>query len=148
VVSGLTEDGAGTTCVQEYLLFNPPDRAGRLCEQDQVFAEVDTSPRTPASILRSGYPVIGSGALPTASGMRGAWFELDVGVSPKYAAYEITAGYEAANRKLLYELIVVPPPSYPGICHDDGPQARAIAREVAQSFRVAVTDPSTAQTLS
>ena len=147
-VAGLTRNGAGTTCAQEYLLINPPGNVGRLCRQDQVYAEAGAGFQTPASILRPGFPVIGRGALPTESGMRGAWEEVDVGVSAKYAAYEVDAGYEATSHKLFYELIVIPPPSYPGICHDSGSQARAIARQLARTFRVAVTDPSTAQTFS
>jgi hypothetical protein len=147
-VRGLTENGAGTTCAQEYLLINPPGVVGRLCEQDEVFAEAGAGSRTPASFLRTGFPVIGHGALPTVSGMRGAWEELDVGVSSKYPAYEVDAAFEATNHRLFYELIVAPPPSYPGVCHGGGAQARAIARQLARSFRVAVTDPTTAQAFS
>ena len=140
-VSGQT---TGPTCEQDYLLINPPGDLGSLCEQDQVYAEAGAGPDSPASIPSPGYPVLGRGALPTVAGMRGAWEELDVGVSAKYAAYQVIAGYEAANHKLFYELIVTPPLSYPGICHGSGPQARATARQFARSFRVAVTDPSTA----
>ena len=142
-VRGLTP---GPTCAQQYLLINPPGNLGRLCEQDQVYAEAGAGFQTPASNLHPGYPVLGRGALPTVAGRRGAWEELDVGVSGKYAAYQVNAGYEAANRKLFYEVIVTPPPSYPGICHDAGPRARATAIQLARSFRVAVTDASTAQT--
>ena len=141
-VAGLT---SGPTCEQHYALINPPGDLGSLCEQDEVYAHSGAGPESPASILAPGYPVLGRGALPTVAGMRGAWEELDVAVSAKYAAYQVIAGYEAANRRLFYELIVTPPSSYPGVCHGSGPQARAIARQLARSFRVAVTDPSTAQ---
>jgi hypothetical protein len=143
-VRGLTQNGAGTACAQEYLLVNPPGESGRLCEQEQVYAESGAGPQTPASPrFHSGFAVLGHGALPTVAGMHGTWEELDVGAAE--AAYQVTAGYEATNHKLFYELIVTPPPSYPGICHDSGPQARAIARQLARSFRVAVTDPGTAE---
>jgi hypothetical protein len=148
VVRGLTGNGGGTTCAQGYLLINPPGEVGRLCEQDQLYAESGAGFQTPASILRPGFPVLVHGALPAVAGMRGAWDELDVGVSGKYAAYEVDAGYETTSHGLFYELIVIPPSSYPGMCHGDGARARAIARQLARSFRVAVTDPSTAQTLS
>ena len=144
-VSGLTP---GPTCAQEYALINPPGDLGRLCRQDQVYAEAGAGFQTPTSILGAGVPVLGRGALPTVAGMRGAWEELDVGVSGKYAAYQVNAGYEATNHKLFYELIVIPPSSYPGNCRGSGPQARAIARQLARSFRVAVTDSPTAQTFS
>jgi hypothetical protein len=133
--SAVRELTPGTTCAAEYLLINQPGDVGRRCEQDQVYAEAGAGFQTPASI-------------PTISGMRGAWEELDVGVSGKYHAYQINAGYEATNHKLFYELIVIPPSSYPGNCHASVPQARAIAIQLAQSFRVALTDPPTAQTLS
>jgi hypothetical protein len=146
-VRGLTQNGAGTTCAQEYLLINPPGEIGRLCEQDQVYAETGAGPQTPASPrFHSGFAVLGHGALPTVAGMQGSWEELDVGASE--AAYQVTAGYEATDHRLFYELIVVPPPSYPGICRDSGPQTRAIARQLARSFRVVVTSPSTAEALS
>jgi hypothetical protein len=144
-VAGLTP---GPTCAQEYALINPPGDLGRLCEQDQVYAEAGAGPQTPASIFHPGFPVVGRGALPTVAGMRGDWVELDVGVSGKYHAYQVNAGYEATNHKLFYELIVIPPSSYPGNCHSSGPQARAIAQQLARSFRVVVTNPSTAQALS
>lgn len=146
--SAVRELTPGTTCAREYLLINPPGDVNRLCEQDQVYAQAGAAPQAPSSILRPGFPVLGRGALPTVAGMRGAWEELDVGVSGKYHAYQISAGYEATNHKLFYELIVTPPSSYPDNCHSGGPQARAIARQLARSFRVAVTDPATAQTFS
>ena len=76
VVATLTP---GPTCAQEYSLINPPGDVGRLCEQDQVYAEAGAGFQTPASILHAGFPVLGRGALPTVAGMRGAWEELDVG---------------------------------------------------------------------
>jgi hypothetical protein len=145
VVISSTQSGAGSTCARDYLLIDPPADAGN-CEQDAVYAQTGVGPQPPLSLLRTG--VMGRGALPTASGMRGAWAEVDVGVSGRYAAYQVLAAYEAANHRLSYQLIVVPPASYPGICHGSGPKARAIARQLAQSFRVAISDPATAQTFS
>jgi hypothetical protein len=138
---------SGSICAQEYVLINPPGDVNRRCEQDQVYAEAGAAPQPPSS-LRSGFPVLARGALPIVAGMQGSWEERDVGVAGKYHAYQISAGYEAANHKLFYELIVNPPSSYPDTCHSGGPAARAIARQLARSFRVAVTDPPTAQTFS
>ncbi len=137
----------GPTCAQEYVLINPPGDVNRRCEQDQVYAEAGAAPQPPSS-LHSGFPVLGRGALPIVAGMQGSWEELDVGVAGKYHAYQISAAYEATNHKLFYELIVNPPSFYPDTCHSGGPQARAIAGQLARSFRVAVTDPPTAQTFS
>jgi hypothetical protein len=146
--SAVRELTPGTTCAAEYLEINPPGDVGRLCEQDQVYAEAGAGPQTPASILRPGFPVLGRGALPTVSGMLGAWEELDVGVSGKYHAYQVNADYEATNHKLFYELIVIPTSSYAGNCRAGGSQSRAIARQLARSFQVAVTDSPTAQAFS
>jgi hypothetical protein len=148
-VHGLTENGVGTSCAQEYVVISPPGEVGRDCEQEQVYATATSADSgTPASYLGQGFPVIARGALPAVSGMRGVWEELEEGVSPKYAVYEIDAAYEADNHKLVYELGVGPPPSYTGICRGSGPQARAIARQIARSFRVVVTAPSTSQRFS
>jgi hypothetical protein len=91
---------------------------------------------------------IARGKLPTLSGMHGAWEELNTGVIHKYPEYQVVAAYETANGKSFYELMVVPPPTYPNGCHSSGPTARAVARQLATSFRVEVTDPATAQALS
>lgn len=143
VAVGWTGSGAGTICGRDYLLVDPPADTNN-CEQDAVYAQAARGPRTSVSLLRTG--VIVRGALPTVSGMRGAWAEVNVGVSGRYAAYQVVAAYEASNHQLAYELIVVPPSSYPGICRNSGAQARAIARQLARTFRVAISNPATAQT--
>ena len=60
----------------------------------------------------------------------------------------MSAAYEAANRDVFYELSVVPPVSESGCPAGSSSLARGIARELARSFRVDVTDPATAQTQS
>ena len=92
--------------------------------------------------------MLAHGQLPTVSGMRGVWAEVKGGVTPAYPTYGVNAAYEAANREVFYELSVVPPVSESGCPADSGSLARGIARELATSFRVDVTDPATAQTLS
>jgi hypothetical protein len=52
----------------------------------------------------------------------------------------------AANRRVFYELDVVPPVSESGCPAANGSLARGIARQPARSFRVEVTDPATAET--
>jgi hypothetical protein len=147
--SAVRELTPGTICARGYLLINPPASIGPLCDQGQVYAQAAAGFRTPAPFLHSGFPVLGRGALPAVAGMRGAWGELDLGGAGKYRAYEVLAGYEAANHRLLYELIVIPPSSHLGDCHTGGGlQARIVAIQIARSFRVAVTDPSTPQTFS
>ena len=131
---------SGPGCAQPYLLTDRRGDAG-LCVQETVYATVSTSP------FGAGDP-IARGKLPTVSGMHGVWEELNTGVTYKYPNYQVVAAYEMANRKLFYELMVVPPPTYPNGCHGSGPTARAVARQLATSFRVEVTDPATAQALS
>jgi len=145
--SAVRERTPGPTCARRYVLVNPPGGVNRRCEQVQVYAQAGAAPQPPTS-LHSGFPVLARGALPTVAGMQGSWEELDVGVAGKYHAYQISAGYESTNHRLFYELIVIPPSSYPDTCHSGGPQARASARQLARSFRVAVTDPPTAETFS
>jgi len=149
-VRGLTANGVGASCGQEYMVISPPGEVGRACDQEEVLATATSAgSQTLASFLGQGsLAVIARGALPRVSGMRGAWEELEGGVTPKYAVYGVDAAYEATNHKLFYELSVGPPPSYTGICHGSAPQARAIARQIAGSFRIDVTDPSTAQRFS
>jgi hypothetical protein len=137
----------GPICARGYVLINPPGGANLRCEQDRVYAQAGAAPQPPVS-LRSGFPVLGRGALPTVAGMQGSWEESDVGVAGKYHAYQITAGYEATDHKLFYELIINPPSFYPNTCHSGGPEARATARQLARSFRVAITDPPNAQRFS
>jgi hypothetical protein len=129
---------SGGGCAQPYLLTDRRGDAG-LCVQEAVYATVSTSP------FGAGDP-IARGKLPTVAGMHGVWEELNTGVTDKYPEYQVVGLYEAANRKLFYELMVVPPPTYPNGCHGSGPTARAVARQLATSFRVEVTDPATAQT--
>ena len=147
--SAVRERTPGTICARGYLLINPPASIGRLCDQGQVYAQAATGFRTPALFLYPGFPVLSRGALPAVAGMRGAWDELDLGGAGKYRTYEVLAAYEAANHRLLYQLIVIPPSSHLGGCHTGGGlQARRVAIQIARSFRIAVTDPSTAQTFS
>jgi hypothetical protein len=131
---------SGGGCAQPYLLTDRRGDRG-LCVQETVYATVSTSP------FGAGY-TIARGELPTMSGVHGVWEELNTGVTYKYPAYQVVATYEAANRKLFYEVMVVPPPAYPNGCHRSGSTARAVARQLATSFRVEVTDPATAQELS
>jgi hypothetical protein len=131
---------SGGRCGQPHLLT---DRGGDpgLCVQETVDATVSMSPF-------GGGHLITRGELPTVSGMHGVWEELNTGVTSKYPKYQVVAAYEAADRKLFYVLTVDPPPSYPNACNGRGPTARAVARQIATSFRVEVTDPATAQALS
>jgi hypothetical protein len=145
--SAVREQTPGPSCSREYLLITPPGDVNRRCEQDQVYAQAGAAPQPPTS-LHSGFPVLGRGPLPTVAGMQGSWEELDVGVPGKYHAYQISAGYEATNHRLFYELIINTPSSYPDTCHSGGSRARATARQLARSFRVVVADPPTAQTFS
>jgi hypothetical protein len=131
---------SGGGCAQPYLLTDRRGDAG-LCVQETIYATVSTSP------FGAGYPNA-RGELPTMSGVHGVWDELNTGVTYKYPAYQVVAAYASASRKLFYELMVVPPPVYPNGCHGSGPTARAVARQLATSFRVEVTDPATAQELS
>lgn len=63
-----------------------------------------------------------------------------------YPSYQVDAALEAANRRVFYELIIVPPIPVEGCPASIGPQARGIARQLASSFRVLVTHPATAET--
>jgi hypothetical protein len=58
----------------------------------------------------------------------------------------VDAAFEAANRKVFYELIVVPPIPVQGCPASTASQALGIARQLASSFRVLVTHPATAET--
>jgi hypothetical protein len=141
---------SGGGCEQPYLLT---DRRGdgNECVQQTVYAEVApaASSETPEAFLASGgIQVLAHGELPTVSGMTGVWAEVQGGVTRAYPTYGVSAAYEAANRKLFYELSVTPPPSESGCPAGSGSLARGIARELARSFRVDITDPATAQTTS
>jgi hypothetical protein len=140
-----TSSGGG--CGQPYLLTDGRGDAHE-CVQQSVYATVTPSGSgTPAAFLASGsLQVLAHGRLPTVSGMRGVWAELAVGVTQAYRTYLVNAAYEAANRKLFYELMVVPPVSESGCPAGSGSLARGIARELARSFRMDVTDPATAET--
>jgi hypothetical protein len=142
---------SGGSCEQPYLLTDRRGDAG-LCVEETVYATASRAGAgtvTLAERVGEGGVVIARGALPTVSGVRGIWEELNTGALPtKYPAYQVDAVYEAADHRLFYELMVVPPPSYPGVCRGGGPVARAVARAIAGSFRVRVTDRGTAQTLS
>jgi hypothetical protein len=143
---------SGGNCGQPYLLT---DRHGdgNECVQETVYATVAPGgSETPAAFLDeaagSVIAVIARGALPTESGMRGVWAELAVGSTPAYPTYGVSAAYEAANHKVFYELSVVPPFVESHCPAGSGSLARGIARQLARSFRVDVTDPATAQTQS
>ncbi|MGD0385528.1 MAG: hypothetical protein ABSB73_05265 [Solirubrobacteraceae bacterium] len=133
-------------CAQPYLLTDRRGDAG-LCVQQTVYATMAPGggAETPAAFLGHGYTVLARGRLPTISGMRGVWEELDVGMrgSPSYG---VNAAYEAANRDVFYELLVEAPFPAQGCPASSGPQARGIARQLASSFRVLVTHPATAET--
>jgi hypothetical protein len=134
-------------CGQPYLLTDARGDANE-CVQETVYATVAAAGSdTPAAFLANdSLLVLAHGRLPTVSGMRGAWAEVAVGVSLAYKTYGVNAAYEAANRKLFYELDVVPTLSESGCRAGSGSLARGIARALARSFRVDVTDPATAET--
>jgi hypothetical protein len=134
-------------CGQPYLLTDRRGDAG-LCVQQTVYATMapNTGSGTPGAFLGHGYTVLARGRLPAVSGMRGLWEELDVGVTSAYPSYQVDAAYEAANHRVFYEIIVVPPFPAQGCPAATGPQARGIARTLASSFRVLVTHPATAET--
>jgi hypothetical protein len=138
-----TSSGGG--CGQPYLLT---DRRGdaNLCLQETVYATMSPAAGsdTPAAFLARGYRVLARGRLPTIAGMRGVWEELDVG--EEEPAYGVDAAYEAADHRAFYELDVVPPFPAQGCPASTGSQARGIARQLASSFRVDVTDKNTAET--
>jgi len=139
-----TSSGGG--CGQPYLVTDARGDANE-CVQQTVYATVAPGgAETPAAFLESGYEVLAHGQLPTVSGMRGVWAEIQGGVTSAYPVYGVGAVYESANRKLFYELNVVPPQSESGCPAGSGSLARGIARELAKSFRVDVTDAATAET--
>ncbi len=133
-------------CGQPYLLSDRRGDAGE-CVQQTIYATMAPGggAGTPGELLGHGYTVLARGPLPAVAGMRGVWEELDVGMrgSPSYG---VNAAYEAANHDVFYELDVVPPFPAQGCPASTGPQARGIARQLASSFRVLVTDPATAET--
>jgi hypothetical protein len=141
-----TSSGGG--CGQPYLLTDARGDASE-CVQQSVYATVAPGgAETPAAFLANGYEVLAHGQLPTVSGMRGVWAEIQGGVTSAYPVYGVSAAYEAANRKLFYELDVVPPKSESGCPAGSGSLARGIARELAKSFRVDVTDAATSESSS
>jgi hypothetical protein len=134
-------------CGQPYLLTDRRGDAGE-CVQQTVYATMAPGggAGTPGALLGHGYTVLARGRLPAISEMRGVWEELDVGVTSAYPSYQVDAAYEAANHRVFYELIVVPPFPAQGCPASTGPQARGIARQLASSFRVLVTHQATAET--
>jgi hypothetical protein len=129
-----TSSGGG--CGQPYLVIDVPDDAGG-CLQQTVYASAERSGSdTPASFIGVRYVIVARGRLAVISGMHGIWEEVQMGSTPAYPAYSVDAVYATAHDATLYELSVVPSPSYTGICRRRGPQARAIARQLAESFRV------------
>jgi len=146
ILSPPNTTGSGGGCDQPRLITDGRGDANE-CVQQTVYATVTPagSAETPATFLGTGYEVLAHGQLPTVSGMKGAWAELKGGVTPAYPTYGVSAAYEAANRKLFYELDVVPPFVESHCPAGSGSLARGIARELASWFRVAVTDPATAE---
>jgi hypothetical protein len=140
---------SGGGCAQPSLLTEPRGDAD-LCVQETVYASVSRAgTKTPAHLLGDeAAAVVARGVLPTVSGMRGVWAEVNVGVTPAYPTYEVDAAYESADRKAFYELSVDPPESESGCPAGSGSLARAVARQLATSFRIDVTDPATAEALS
>jgi hypothetical protein len=141
-----TSSGGG--CEQPYLLTDARGDANE-CVQQTVYATVAPAGGAggPAAAIASGaLQVLAHGRLPTTSGMRGAWAELAVGVTDAYRSYGVNAAYEAANHRLFYELSVGPPVSESGCPAASASLSHGIARELARSFRVDVTDPATAET--
>ena len=138
--------GSGGGCEQPYLVTDARGDANE-CVAQMVYATVSPGgPETPTAFVGSGYEVIAHGRLPTVSGMRGAWAEVQGGVTSAYPVYGVNAAYEAPNRRMFYELDVVPPKSESGCPAGSAALARGVARELARSFRVDVTDPATAET--
>ena len=142
-----TSSGGG--CEAPYLITDPRGNVGRLCLGVDVYATMaPAAGETPEAFLGRALPVLAHGRLPTVAGMRGVWAEVNVGVTPAYPSYAVEAAYEAANRRVFYELIVVPPMPVEGCPASTGPQGRGFARQLASSFRVLVTDPATAEAAS
>lgn len=137
---------SGGPCGQPYLLTDGRGDVNECVEQMLYATVAPGGSETPAAFVRSGYEVLAHGRLPTVSGMRGAWAELQGGVTSAYPVYGVNAAYEAANRKVFYELDVVPPKSESRCAAGSAALARGIARELAGSFRVDLTDPATAET--
>ena len=146
ILSPPNATGSGGGCDQPRLITDGRGDANE-CVQQTLYATVAAagSAETPAASLGRGYEVLAHGQLPTVSGMKGAWAELKGGVTPAYPTYGVSAAYEAANRKVFYELEVVPPTVESHCPAGSGSLARGIARELASSFRVDVTDPATAE---
>jgi hypothetical protein len=136
---------SGGSCGQPYLLTRPR-RDANLCLQETLYATMAPAARsqTPAAFLGSGHAVLARGRLPAVAGMRGVWEEVDVGETEP--AYAVTAAYAAADHRVFYELDVVPPFPAAGCPAVAGQRARGIARQLAISFRVSVSDAATAET--
>lgn len=145
------ETSSGGGCVEQPYLVTDARGDANECLKQTVYATVahaEGSGGPAAAIANGALQVLAHARLPTASGMRGAWAELAVGATNAYRTYLAYAAYEASDRKLFYELEVVPPVSESGCPAGSAALARGIARELASSFRVDVTDPATAETPS
>lgn len=134
VAANDTSSGGG--CGQPYVLVDIPGDSGECLQQSVHASAARDDGETPASFLGLGFPILARGRLPSVSGIRGIWEELDEDVTPAYPSYSLDAVYGAVHDSSFYELSVVPPPSYTGACRGSGPRARGIARELVQSFRV------------
>jgi len=140
---------SGAGCARPALLTAPDGFAGGCLQETVETSAANAGTQTPARLLAEGTAaVVTRRALPTVSGMTGAWAEVNIGVTSAYPTYEVDAVYESANRKFFYELIVAPPESEAGCPAGSASLARAVARQLATSFRVDVTDPATAQAVS
>ncbi len=142
-----TASGGG--CGQPYLLT---DRRGDAndCVLQTVYATVE--PARSGSLVGAlgaeGGAAIAGGTLPAAPGMRGAWAQVKGGSAPAYPVYAVSAAYESHDRRVLYALTVRPPLVESHCPEGSASLARGIARALARSFRVEVTDPATAEALS
>jgi hypothetical protein len=126
-------------------LFTDRRGDGNECVSQEIdgTATSDRGRASLASAVAGGGPVLARGTLPTTSGMRGVWAEVNIGgFGPRYV---VNAAYEAADGKVFYQLRALPPISYDHCPRGSASLARGIARELARSFRVDVTDPSTAE---
>lgn len=135
--------GSGGGCTSPSLLS---DRRtdGNECVQLNVIARASAVRSVSLSrFVTAGRPVIARGVLPTSSGMHGVWAEVDNG--EEEPAYAVNAAYQATDGKLFYSVAVFPPQSYDHCPSDSASIARGVARAVAGSFRVAVTNRATAE---
>jgi hypothetical protein len=132
--------GSGLSCAAPYLLSDRPGDANLCVELTaSASASENTSGRSLADYLSMGGSVVGHGRLPAAAGMHGLWEEFEIGMVAG-SAYAVQAAYESDASKLIYEISLGPTqPPDAGCPRGSSSRSRAFAREVAESFKVALT---------